>query len=113
MILISKYLVPKGYTGLTIFPFVFLRSRQLIKHAVLINHEKIHLKQQLEMLIIPFYLIYGIEFLVRLCQYKEWDLAYRNISFEREAYANELNLVYLKHRPFWAFLKYFFIKHIE
>ncbi|MDD7888177.1 hypothetical protein [Flavivirga sp. 57AJ16] len=106
MVLISKYLVPKGYTGLTIFPFVFLRSKHSKKDAALMNHEKIHLKQQLEMLIIPFYLIYTIEFLVRLFQYKKWNLAYRNISFEREAYANEFHLDYIKHRPFWQFLKY-------
>ena len=106
MILISKYLVPKGYTGFTVFPFVFLKSKHLKRHVVLINHEKIHLRQQLEMLILPFYLMYAIEFLVRLFQYKKWDVAYRNISFEREAYANEFNLDYLKQRSFWSFLKY-------
>ncbi|MFD1614893.1 hypothetical protein [Gelatiniphilus marinus] len=106
MIFISKYLVPKGYTGLTIFPFVFLKLSRYKTNYVLINHEKIHLKQQLEMLLVPFYLVYGFEFLFRLIQYKKWHLAYRNISFEREAYANELNLDYLKQRFFWGFLKY-------
>lgn len=106
MIFISKYLVPKGYTGLTIFPFVFLKSHRYKSDYVLINHEKIHLRQQLEMLVIPFYLVYGIEFLFRLFQYKNWNLAYRNISFEREAYSNQFNLDYLNKRPFWSFLKY-------
>jgi len=106
MIFISKYLVPKGYTGMTIFPFVFLKSKQLKQNEILINHEKIHLKQQLELLVIPFYLFYGIEFFIRLLQYKNWFLAYRNISYEKEAYLNECNLDYLKQRPFWAFLKY-------
>ena len=106
MIFISKYIVPKGYSGMTIFPFVFLKSKQLKENQVLINHEKIHLRQQLELLVIPFYLFYIIEFLVRLIQYKNWQIAYRNISFEREAYTNEFNLYYLKHRPFWSFLKY-------
>ena len=27
MIFISKYLVPKGYIGMTIFPFVFLKNQ--------------------------------------------------------------------------------------
>ena len=106
MIFISKYLVPKGYTGLTIFPFVFLKSKHFKNDYILINHEKIHLRQQLELLILPFYVIYFLEFLVRLIQYKNWHLAYRNISFEREAYCNELNLDYIKYRPFWRFLKY-------
>ncbi|WP_034041236.1 hypothetical protein [Wocania ichthyoenteri] len=106
MIFISKYLVPKGYTGLTVFPFVFLKNSRFKTDYILINHEKIHLRQQLEMLVIPFYLAYILEFLFRLIQYRNWNLAYRNISFEREAYANELNLDYLKQRLFWEFLKY-------
>jgi hypothetical protein len=39
------------------------------------------------------------EYLVRFVQYKNRDLAYRNISFEREAYSNETNIGYLKSRP--------------
>lgn len=41
------------------------------------------------MLIVFFYLWYVIEWLVRLIQYKDSHEAYRNISFEREAYNNE------------------------
>ena len=80
---------------------------------VLLNHETIHLKQQLELLIIPFYLWYGIEFIIRYFQYKSWDLAYRNISFEREAYANEKDFDYLKKRKFcgfWKFIKISLVK---
>jgi len=107
MILISKYLVPKGYTGLAVFPFVFLKHRGLKLDKNLINHEKIHLRQQLELLIFPFYIVYSLEFLFRLIQFRNWQLAYRNISFEREAYGNQKDLNYLKSRPFWNFLKYF------
>ncbi len=106
MILFSKYLVPKGYTGMTIFPFVFLKHKTLKDDMVLINHEKIHLRQQLEFLILPFYVIYFLEFLIRLVKYRNWYKAYKNISFEREAYKNENDLDYLKKRPFWRFLKY-------
>ena len=107
MILISKYIVPRGYLGITIFPFMFLKYKSLKGNAVLINHEKIHLRQQLELLIIPFFFIYTFEFLFRLIQYKNWKLAYRNISFEREAYINEKDLDYLKSRSFWSFLRYY------
>lgn len=106
MIVISKYIVPRGYIGLTLFPFIFLKSETLKKNRVLINHERIHLKQQIELLIIPFYFWYGIEFSFRLLQYKSWQKAYKNISFEREAFACQEDLNYLKYRPFWAFLKY-------
>lgn len=106
MILVSKYLVPKGYTGISIFPFVFLKMKALKSNKTLINHEKIHLRQQLEFLVVPFYIWYGLEFLARLVEYKNWHQAYRNISFEREAYAKEHDFKYLKHRKFWGFTKY-------
>lgn len=106
MILISKYLIPKGYVGLALYPFVFLKSKELRLNKVLVNHENIHLRQQIELLVIPFYLVYGFEFLIRLLQYRNWQQAYRNISFEREAYVNEKNLDYLQSRFFWGFFKY-------
>jgi hypothetical protein len=106
MIIISKYLVPKGYLGFVCYPFVFLKSKELKADFVLLNHENIHLRQQIEMLLVFFYLLYITEFLIRFIQYKKWHIAYRNISFEREAYANETHLDYLKQRKFWNFLKY-------
>ena len=99
--------MPRGYIGITIFPFMFLKYSALKGNAVLINHEKIHLKQQLELLIIPFFIIYTVEFLIRLFQYKKWELAYRNISFEREAYNNEKDFNYLETRGPFNFMKYF------
>lgn len=106
-VIVFKYLLPKGYRGITLFPFIFLLRKEDKRNTVFINHEKIHIRQQLELLILPFFVWYGIEFLVRLVQYKNWSRAYRNISFEREAYAKEKDLDYLKKRPFWYFLKYF------
>ena len=106
MILISKYLVPRGYLGITIFPFMFLKYKALKGNAVLINHEKIHLRQQIELLIIPFFVIYTLEFVFRLIQYKKWKIAYRTISFEREAYKNEKDLDYLKSRPLFNFINF-------
>jgi hypothetical protein len=39
MIVISKTLVPKGYTGIAIYPFVFIKDKSLKGDMVLINHE--------------------------------------------------------------------------
>ena len=105
MIVISKYL-PKRVIGLTVFPFVFLKQKDMKSNAILINHERIHLRQQLEMLVVFFFVFYSIEFIVRLFQFKNWNLAYKNISFEREAYFNEKDLEYLKSRPKWNFINY-------
>jgi hypothetical protein len=72
----------------------------------LINHESIHLKQQAELGAIFFYVWYLIEFCIRTVLIGNTDAAYRRICFEKEAYANEENLEYIKTRKFWAFLKY-------
>ncbi len=92
--------------GVTIFPFIFLRFSADKHNEILINHEQIHIRQALEMLIIPFYIWYLIEFLVKYIENKNWNIAYHQISFEKEAYANEMNLDYLNERSFWSFLKY-------
>jgi hypothetical protein len=107
ILIVFKYLTPRGFRGLTFYPFVFLADKDDKLNKVFINHEKIHIKQQLELLILPFYLWYFTEYLFRLIQYKDRKQAYFNISFEREAYKNEKDLNYLKQRPFWRFLKYF------
>ena len=106
ILIVFKYLTPRGFRGLTFFPFVFLTDKDDKLNTVFINHEKIHIRQQLELLILPFYIWYLTEYLFRLIQFKDRKKAYFNISFEREAYTNEKDLNYLKKRPFWNFLKY-------
>ena len=106
MIIISKYLVPRGFIGLTLFPFIFLKNTSLKENMVLINHEKIHLRQQLELLIVFFYIFYVLEWFVKLIIYKNRKLAYENISFEREAYLYEKEYNYLKRKRIWSFWKY-------
>jgi hypothetical protein len=106
ILIVFKYLTPRGFRGLTFYPFVFLADKDDKLNKVFINHEKIHIRQQLELLILPFYLWYFTEYLFRLIQYKDRKEAYFNISFEREAYKNEKDLNYLKQRPFWCFKNY-------
>ena len=105
MIIINKYLVPKGYAGITIFPFIIFKYEKY-KTVYRLNHERIHLKQQLEMLVIPFYLWYGIEFLIRLVKYKDRKKAYKNISFEQESYNNKFDLDYFYKRRLYSWIKY-------
>jgi hypothetical protein len=107
-LLVTKYLIPNGYRGMAVFPFVFVKHSSDKENAVFVNHERIHLQQQSELLIIPFFIWYFVEFVLRWIQYKNFDLAYRNISFEREAYGKEKDLDYLKQRSFWCFLKFLY-----
>lgn len=99
--------MPKGFVGITLFPFIFLKKKDLKQDLILINHEKIHLKQQKELLIIFFYLFYVLEWSIKMFTYKNSYLTYQNLSFEREAYQNENNLSYLKNRKTWNFTNYF------
>lgn len=105
-VIVSKYLIPKGFRGITLFPFIVVSEQDLKQNPIMINHEKIHIRQQAELLIVPFFVWYGIEYLVRLFIYKDKHKAYRNISFEREAYSNEKDLNYLKRRPFCKFISF-------
>ena len=107
ILLVFKYLIPKGFRGITLFPFILVFSESEKQNGVLLNHEKIHIRQQLELLIFPFYFIYGIEFMVLLIMKSNWNKAYRAISFEKEAYINEKNLNYLYGRRFYQNFSYF------
>ncbi len=92
MIVITKHL---WVDGLAIYPFIFLRRKEFLQNKVLLNHERIHHHQQLRWLWIGFFVKYLIEWLYFWIKYKDWYNAYRQISFEREAYDNEHNLNYL------------------
>lgn len=92
--------------AITIFPFILLKYASDKKNKILINHERIHIIQALELLIIPFYLFYLSEFLIRFIQFGNFTRAYLNISFEREAYENEHNLKYLQGRKAFSVIKY-------
>ena len=94
----NRFLVPKGYRAITLYPFIFVRNENDKFDKELINHERIHLRQQKELLVLPFCIWYFLDFLIKLIRYRNWDKAYRNIIFEREAYGNQSNLDYLKVR---------------
>lgn len=106
IVVVFKYLTPKGFRGLTLYPFVLISNAKDKNDMVFLNHEKIHIRQQLELLVLPFYVWYLLEYLFRWIQFKDKKKAYYAISFEQEAYANEKDLEYLKSRSFWKFLNY-------
>ncbi|MBW3517741.1 hypothetical protein [Flavobacterium sp. NKUCC04_CG] len=105
-ILINQKWVPKGFVGVTIYPFIIFKKRDSLADEILIAHEKIHIKQQLELLVVFFYIWYILEFLIKVVQLRDKKKAYKAISFEREAYLHETELNYLQTRKFAAFLKY-------
>ena len=103
----SNIIPPAGYKAITIWPFLFIRKKAAARfNDVDERHEYIHGEQQKEMLIVFFYLWYGIEWLIRCIQYGNAKTAYKNICFEREAYANETDVIYLDTRKHYAWFKY-------
>ncbi|MDB5229140.1 MAG: hypothetical protein JWN78_3333 [Bacteroidota bacterium] len=101
-----RYFTPRNISGIALFPFIIVSEKKLKDDATFIMHEKIHIRQQAELLVIFFFLVYVTEFFILLLKYKDTGLAYRNISFEKEAYENESNYNYLKTRKLFSFIKY-------
>lgn len=109
----SKIIPIKGFAAVNIFGVVFVREEAQTyfdydpnSYTRMINHEGIHTKQMQELLFMPFYVWYLLEWVVRLVMYRDMRKAYRNISFEREAYANQYNWDYNKERKRYAFIQY-------
>ena len=102
---INKFLdvfLSKDVIAITLCPFgIYIRTDK--PRPTTVNHEKIHWKQQVEMLVLFFYLWYVIEYLIRLLGKSN---AYMNICFEREAYANEDDVEYLNKRKPYSWVKY-------
>ena len=102
-ILIRVRRLPFGHSAMTIFPFIIYTGKM---PAWLRNHERVHLAQQVELLLVFFYLWYFMEFLIHFVTLGSRKKAYRRISFEREAYVNDDNLEYLNVRKPFSFIKY-------
>lgn len=114
MKVIYNNIIPfKGYIAINLFGFIFVRSSYkkyegTHKYQSLINHERIHTAQMKETLFILFYIIYGLEYLIKLCYYFDFHKTYKNVSFEREAFSNQTNLDYLQVRKFFRWCTYIY-----
>ena len=95
VILIKRHPMGKSYLAICLFGFIF-SVRHLSSSEY--NHERIHAAQQKELLYIPFFLWYVIEWFVLLIRYRDGKKAYLNIRFEKEAYKHQDDLDYLKKR---------------
>jgi len=92
--------------GITLFPFIIAKSKLYLSDKKFVNHEHIHLRQQLELLLLLFYMLYLINYGINLVKYRNHQKAYLNICFEREAYKHESNAAYLRERKFFAWINY-------
>lgn len=101
MKIIKNNIIPfKGFLAINLFGIIFVRKDAKKPFGIYSqNHEAVHTAQMKELLYVPFYIIYLFEWIIRLFMKGN---AYRNISFEKEAYQNETNLNYLKCRKHFA-----------
>ena len=99
----NRYLPPsRHHVAINLFGVFFVHPNVKLNDR-LINHERIHTAQMRELGYLPFYLIYLIEWFIRLFPKGN---AYLSIGFEREAYKHERDYSYLKHRKHYTWIKY-------
>jgi hypothetical protein len=92
--------------GMALFPFILVRTKELKQDKILINHESIHIWQQIELLVLPFYIFYLLNYLFNRIKYKSHYQAYMHIVFEKEAYENESDLDYLRNRRWFSWVTF-------
>lgn len=95
--------IGKKFHAINLFGVIFAKGEC---SRYMINHEEIHTLQMREMLYVFFYLWYVCEWLIRFLIERKAYNAYRKISFEREAYANQTDLGYRTKRRHFASIKY-------
>ena len=118
----------KGFIAICFYPFILVRyDKKVLFGDTTTRHELIHANQQQEMYAVGtviaavlflfgcgwwslaalplFFYWYVVEWLIRWAYYRNRDTAYKNISFEREAYNNQADMDYLRTRKHYAFLK--------
>lgn len=112
MKIIYNNIIPfKGFKAMNLFGMLFVRKDiKTPMSDIDINHESIHSEQYKELLFIPFLVLYLVEWFIKLFIYFDSNKAYKNISFEREAYYNEHNLNYLSNRKHYVWFRLIFKK---
>lgn len=103
-VIVNKYIPFGGFKAILFAVWLFCHR---YPGDIDYNHEDIHCHQGIEMLFVFFWLWYGIEWLVRFLTngFKAHE-AYRSVSFEKEAYANEQDMTYLKNREPYSWVMY-------
>lgn len=104
-VIVNNLIPVRGYVAINLFGVVFARREEwdplpdVVRRGTL-RHEAIHTAQGRELLWLGFYLAYLLEWLGRLLL--QPGRAYRNLTFEREAYAHEWEEDYLQTRRHFA-----------
>ena len=102
-IVYTKCFPPGKFRCINLFGSLFYKGKPPVRRKTL-NHEGTHTEQMKELWYIGFYLLYVLEWLIRL--FTDSGRAYRRISFEQEAYTNQSNDNYNSTRERFAWRHY-------
>ena len=106
MKIIRNSLIPfRGFKGINLFGWLFVRQECGELSETDINHESIHTAQMKELAYLPFYIAYLVEWLWHLSKTRNAKRAYYMVSHEREAYAHQSEPNYLSNRKHYSQFK--------
>lgn len=118
MKIIYNSIIPfKGFLAINLFGILFVRNEYKNNGLTqsTINHESIHTEQIKELGYVFFYILYFIEWLIKIPfswfmknprGVKNW--AYKSISFEQEAFYNSKDYTYLDNRKHYNWFNFIF-----
>lgn len=130
MLVVRSLFIPsKKFSAVNLFGVVVVRKEVEVTERLL-NHERIHTRQMLEVMVLAlllsgvfiavdkwilallfillsYYMWYCVEYLINLIRFRKPIVAYRMIAFEKEAYENHHNYNYLKKRNLFNFISYY------
>lgn len=113
-IIYCKHIPFEGYAAMTFFNYIIIREdyKDLIGSRTF-RHEAIHQAQAYDFGIgfcgyFIFYLLYLLEWVLKLPWFIFGYLPYYSISFEQEAHKRDCDYDYLDKRKRFAWLKYIF-----
>ena len=79
-----------GKRGIVLYPYVLISlSEHEARKQYVLHHERIHVQQVRKNTILKFYFIYLYERIINVCKYWNLSKAYRNISYEKDAYERQ------------------------
>ena len=104
-ITVYSRLLPLGrkMRSMAMWPFVIVKRSKRDEFSDRVRrHEEIHLRQQLELWLVGFYVLYGWYYVKGRFKYRSHEVAYGNNPFEREAYTYDYLATYLEQRQRFA-----------
>lgn len=81
-----------GVQGIVLYPYVLFSGKESGTSLTTLQHELIHVRQVRANGFFPFYLRYAGEYLKARARGASHEAAYREISFEAEAYRDQARL---------------------